>query len=306
MPDLALGLTIGEGDANIAVGPIGGGPIIDGVYKLEDDSGFYLTAANDYLAFETAETALWTPSRLESVSLWMDANDSSTITLTSSEVSQWDDKSGNGYNFTQTDANQRPTLGTLNGLTSVQFNLNDAGTATDKLNATSNPLGNVNDSVGEMSLFIAGEVNSLATSGGYFPIIGQNTFYISTYILGQVLARFGSAGQFSSSAGIVSNGDKVLLGFTSSVSASNQEVFLNGTSVASQSVTSSLSVASSFYIHGFTSNGYDNELGEIVMVAGNTLSTSDRQKIEGYLAHKWGMDSNLDSSHPYALSAPTI
>lgn len=287
--------------------PGGGGPTIDGAYQLENGTDFFVNeAGTHYLAFETDQTALWTPSRLQSLSLWMDASDSSTITLTSSEVSQWDDKSGNGYNFTQTDANQRPTLGTLNGLTSVQFNLNDAGTATDKLNATSNPLGNVNDSVGEMSLFIAGEVNSLATSGGYFPIIGQNTFYISTYILGQVLARFGSAGQFSSSAGIVSNGDKVLLGFTSSVSASNQEVFLNGTSVASQSVTSSLSVASSFYIHGFTSNGYDNELGEIVMVAGNTLSTSDRQKIEGYLAHKWGMDGNLDSSHPYALSAPTI
>lgn len=300
MPFLGLGLNLGA----IPDTPVGLGP--DGVFKTEAGDFYKAENNSDYLAFETDETALWTPSRLESVSLWMDANDSSTITLTSSEVSQWDDKSGNGYNFTQTDANQRPTLGTLNGLTSVQFNLNDAGTATDRLNATSNPLGNVNDSVGEMSLFIAGEVNSLATSGGYFPIIGQNTFYISTYIVGQVLARFGSAGQFSSSAGIVSNGDKVLLGFTSSVSASNQEVFLNGTSVASQSVTSSLSVASSFYIHGFTSNGYDNELGEIVMVAGNTLSTSDRQKIEGYLAHKWGMDGNLDSTHPYALSAPTI
>ena len=75
MPELGLRLTIGEVDADSIIGPIGGGPVIDGVYKLEDDSGFYLTAANDYLAFETAETALWTPTRISTVG-WWDASDS--------------------------------------------------------------------------------------------------------------------------------------------------------------------------------------------------------------------------------------
>jgi len=55
--------------------PVPGGPTIDGVYKLEDDSGFYLTAANDYLAFETAETALWTPANSTAIEGWWDASD---------------------------------------------------------------------------------------------------------------------------------------------------------------------------------------------------------------------------------------
>ncbi len=92
MPFLGLGLHLGDADADSIVG-WGGGP--DGVYKLEDDSGFYLTAANDYLAFETAETALWTPTRISTVG-WWDASDSSTITTSGSEVTQWSDKSGNG------------------------------------------------------------------------------------------------------------------------------------------------------------------------------------------------------------------
>lgn len=35
------------------------------------------------------------------------------------------------------------------------------------------------------------------------------------------------------------------------------------------------------------------------------LSTSDRQKVEGYLAWKWGLDSYLPKSHPYGSGPPT-
>jgi hypothetical protein len=33
-------------------------------------------------------------------------------------------------------------------------------------------------------------------------------------------------------------------------------------------------------------------------------STTDRQKIEGILAHKWGLAGELDSSHPYKAAPP--
>jgi hypothetical protein len=35
-------------------------------------------------------------------------------------------------------------------------------------------------------------------------------------------------------------------------------------------------------------------------------STADRQKNEGYLAWKWGLQGNLDPSHPYKSGAPTV
>jgi len=34
------------------------------------------------------------------------------------------------------------------------------------------------------------------------------------------------------------------------------------------------------------------------------LSENDRQKVEGYLAHKWGLEANLPSDHPYKSTAP--
>lgn len=48
---------------------------------------------------------------------------------------------------------------------------------------------------------------------------------------------------------------------------------------------------------------FQGDLAELMML--NTLTDSDRQKIEGYLAWKWfGGNNNLPSNHPYKLYAP--
>jgi len=41
------------------------------------------------------------------------------------------------------------------------------------------------------------------------------------------------------------------------------------------------------------------------MITGSGFSDSDRQRVEGYLAHKWGCEGDLGSDHPYKSSAPT-
>ena len=54
--------------------------------------------------------------------------------------------------------------------------------------------------------------------------------------------------------------------------------------------------------------GYWNDyfLGHIfeIIVYDAPLSTSDRQEVEGYLAAKWGLQSNLPNAHPYKLVKP--
>lgn len=52
-------------------------------------------------------------------------------------------------------------------------------------------------------------------------------------------------------------------------------------------------------------NSDDYDLGEIIVFQ-QELSVSDRQKIEGYLAWKWGLQANLPSAHPYKSSAPAV
>ena len=43
-------------------------------------------------------------------------------------------------------------------------------------------------------------------------------------------------------------------------------------------------------------------IGEIIVLSNN--SAADRLKIEGYLAHKWGLKDNLPGGHSYRLSPP--
>ena len=47
------------------------------------------------------------------------------------------------------------------------------------------------------------------------------------------------------------------------------------------------------------------EVAELV-VFNEVLSTSDRQKIESYLAHKWGLSSLMPNSHPFKPASPIV
>lgn len=41
-----------------------------------------------------------------------------------------------------------------------------------------------------------------------------------------------------------------------------------------------------------------------VLIYTTALDTDKRQKMEGYLAHKWGQATNLSAGHPYKTAAP--
>lgn len=59
--------------------------------------------------------------------LWLDASDTATITASSGSVSQWSDKSGNGYAAVQATAAAQPTTGivTQGGLNALSFDGGD-------------------------------------------------------------------------------------------------------------------------------------------------------------------------------------
>lgn len=52
----------------------------------------------------------------------------------------------------------------------------------------------------------------------------------------------------------------------------------------------------------------DGDIAEIIYVSGDDwgTSTATRDKIEGYLAHKWGLTGNLPSGHPYKTLGPVV
>jgi hypothetical protein len=55
---------------------------------------------------------------------------------------------------------------------------------------------------------------------------------------------------------------------------------------------------------GTPANAFTGDLAE-VLVFHAALSTDERQKVEGYAAHAYGVTGNLAADHPYKSSAPT-
>jgi hypothetical protein len=67
-----------------------------------------------------------------------------------------------------------------------------------------------------------------------------------------------------------------------------------------------------FYI-GRASNAarcYKGKVAQILMANPSLLpgggTDAERQKFEGYLAHRWGCQANLDAAHPYLTTAPVV
>jgi hypothetical protein len=67
------------------------------------------------------------PSDIADLTLWLDASDTGTITESGGAVSQWDDKSADGRDYTQASAGAKPTTGatTQNGLNVLDFDGGD-------------------------------------------------------------------------------------------------------------------------------------------------------------------------------------
>ena len=100
--------------------------------------------------------------------LWLDANDSSTITESSGSVSQWNDKSGNNNHLTQGSGSLQPTTNIveINGLNAIDFDGTQYLSRSDALGLTGNP------SI-EVWLVLSADSN-LSTVDTYF-YLGEST-----------------------------------------------------------------------------------------------------------------------------------
>lgn len=67
--------------------------------------------------------ATFTPTSITGLRAWWDASDTATITQSGGLVSQWNDKSGNGFHLTQDTGSNQPTTGTrtINSLNVLDF-----------------------------------------------------------------------------------------------------------------------------------------------------------------------------------------
>jgi len=256
-------------------------------------------------------TAIWTPAEI-TTSLWLDAADATTVTTVSGAVSQWNDKSGNARHASQSTAANRPSYpGTaLNSKSTVDFDgTNDVLTATL---ATG-----LSDSYAVFAVVVPRRNQQIE---GY--VVSEVASYSNYWFL---LGRGGSGGQkmgismFDGSNNPLSDwatlptldAGYIMCGIRDTTTGSRKLFYYQDATLRGD-VTDDTSLTAPTYSNlqiGGQVNQSDRygqvRIGEVVIVP-SLLSTTTRQLIEGYLAHKWGLASSIPSDHPYKNSAPTI
>ena len=233
----------------------------------------------------------WTPADLGAdLALWLDADDASTITLNGSNVAQWDDKSGNNRHAVQTTAASQPAYTgqhiQFDGLTSLtcvpswdntwEWLLVGKFDRTDVLQVL------LRDNASGASTAIVG----WSSSADFYRV--RQT---SSPLITNIATEFGT--------------DRFIQGLSSRAS-DTAVAFTNGVQKSSWAVTGLMGSTLHIGINGtFGRSGLQGSISELVLLA-NEASTDDRQKLEGYLAWKWGLEANLPADHPYKTTPPTV
>jgi hypothetical protein len=255
-----------------------------------------VNAGPDQTIFLTGEP--WSPLEL-APGLWLDAADISSLTLNGSAASQWSDKSGNNRHATQGNSANQPlqTPAGLNGMSVITFDgSNDFFSVDlDFLAGTSHTAFIVTRATGFSNIY--GAANSSQGSSSLHVGFNGNNYRMNFWSNDFAPSR--SANFVAGSANIVNYVWNQGVG---------KQIFANGKSEGSNTNAGTIGTMSGGGRIGHTTTGthtgFGGDIAEIIIIP-STIAVADREKIEGYLAHKWGLAGNLAADHPYKAESPS-
>ena len=279
-------------DTNVTLGTYDGVlKVTDGDSNVDEQEIVIVVLERETLDLGTLHTnlvdtssATWTPADI-SLAAWIDPSDSTTVTLSGGEIQQIDDKSGNGNHAVfKTPNSDVLTQGTQNGLDTVSSTDDDARLEiVNGLTATYVAffVGFTSD---DRYILLADSVSSARFLGGADSGSGgntENTIAVSAYYANGTEVSGSTRGDLHTAFGSA---------FVASAHSLDLSFF-----------TSDLA------LFWFASSGgfeYTGDYGDFVLIDEDNLTEEVRHKVEGYLAHKWGLESQLPASHPYKAAAP--
>lgn len=246
---------------------------------------------------------LWTPAVRSGqvLELWFDAMDRATLSFASgNSVNGMKDKSGKGNHHTlQSTSTLQPTFVPMGMLGMPSISYND-----DKL---------------EGPFVFTGSVLGVYAAGTIASTVGNNGRLVSCSVSAQndwdSDQRFSVARSESNQlVQIYRNGAASLSVptydlpsvFTAYNSGSTVQMGINGSHAASSAKTGAMNTTLCAIGRGVNSTEYwVGYLNEVIFDSG-PYSTYRRDKIEGYLAWKWGFQKNLVGGHPFKNRPPML
>lgn len=238
---------------------------------------------------------LWTPADI-TTEAWYDSSDTNTLWAdtggtvpATTAVARWDDKSGNGRNVSQANTNLQSTTAsrTLNGLNVLDFvepnYMQKSGfTVTAPVMVALVAKADITGDKTVMDSFVAGNRCMVRRRNG-----GAVSLYGGIFLNGTDIDE----STFIASAVLDGVSSSILVDGDNQVDGDSGTGYLNGITVGADYTKA-------------TARDFDGIIAEIVILQADDTAT--RQKLEGYLAWKWGLEANLPTGHPYKKAAPTI
>ena len=216
-------------------------------------------------------------ANINGLQLWLDAKDESTLNLSGTNVSQWKDKSDNGNNFTVAPNFQPPTFKDANS--GVQFNskqvMISAKPVTTNSNTTIFFVGNVFNNKDDFDYIVSFTQKDLSFRWNPRNGFGDN-----------------NGNDFSLDSGYIINGGTGTKDFS-------KRALVNFVVKSGGSGQLTLSTDKNFGGDRF----FKGVMCEFI-VFDTSLTPTQIQEIQGYLAWKWGLNATLPNNHPYFAKSP--
>jgi hypothetical protein len=306
-----LSFTLGNGRVSITDGPNGTFTVTAtaadmsaapaGTYKYDLEIDLYndgtmvkrLMEGCFVIRPEITTVAPWTLENLESVVMHWDASDATTLSLENTdEVAIIADKRGS-YNGTQADSARRPRTGqaTIGGRNALLFDGSNDGLAHTELDLY------------EKETFVVGYADTVGsitfgnTINNCFVSVDVGFVYGFTSVAPEAYPPYPARSSAAVTSGTAFLAQTKLdatlsLGYNGAIEDTGNTYSSGGLTTFDQFGTRSTGTSP-----------FNGAIGEVVVTP--SLSDADRQRVEGFLAHKWGLSGSLPVDHPYKLVPPS-
>lgn len=245
------------------------------------------------------------PSSIAGLNVWLDAQNIDKVILTGEQVSAWNDSSSGANNFTAaggvinysqpSSINNRPAINFVDATPTSTYLVKSGF--------------NITPSSNQLTLFIVLSQTGLGTGNSEIFYTKDNYSYFDLFNntnpsqSGNLALDARSSLERDTGQDIITSpAINVIISVV--LSTTNGSVYLNGTVTSINNTAITGLSLDGVHDWAISSGAFKGFVGEVITYP-SALTTTNREKVEGYLAWKWGLQSQLPDTNPWKNTPPT-